>query len=204
MADGGFRIVPLVCGRCAARMTAGKEQVVYQCGGCGSMWELAEGRLVPREVVHFSGSGDIFLPFWYASFIINSPDGLVDDTMSYMKMCGSVKTAVASTEAPFVFIPAFLLPPPQSIRLGRNMTVRFPSLQRSPVRDLPVEPITVAEVDVPALAELILLSTLVEERRNNPSFLVSFSVDLSGVRLVSVSFKREGNRMIQPEMNLEV
>jgi hypothetical protein len=204
VADAGFRIVPLVCGRCAARMTAGKEQVAYQCSGCGSVWELAGGLLVPREVDHLSGSGDILLPFWYASFIINSQEGVVDNTMSFMKMCGSVKTAAAPNEAPLVFVPAFLLPPPQSIRLGRNMTVRFPSLHLSSVRDLPVEPVTVAEADVPALAELILLSTLVEDKRNNPLFLVSFSVEISAPRLVSIPFMREGNRLLQPEMNLEV
>lgn len=185
-------------------MTAGKEQVVYQCSGCGSVWELAGGRLVPREVVSFSGSGNIFLPFWYASFIINSQEGCAADTTSFMKMCGSVKTAAASSEAPFVFIPAFLLPPQQAIRLGKNMTVRFPALQQSAAQDPTVEPVTVAEADAPVLAELILLSALMTGLRSNPSFLTSFSVELSGVRLVSVPFRREGNRLLQPEMNLEV
>jgi len=185
-------------------MTAGKEQVAYQCSGCGSLWELAGGRLAPREVVHFSGSGDVLLPFWYASFRIDSLEGCADDTASFMKMCGSVKTAAAFTELPFVFIPAFLLPPQQAIRLGRNMTVRFPVLHLSDVLDQPFEPVTVAEADAPALAELILLSTLVEERRSNRSFLASFGVGLSALRLVSIPFMREGNRLLQPEMNLEV
>jgi len=84
------------------------------------------------------------------------------------------------------------------------MTVRFPVLHLSDVLDQPFEPVTVAEADAPALAELILLSTLVEERRSNRSFLASFGVGLSALRLVSIPFMREGNRLLQPEMNLEV
>jgi hypothetical protein len=156
------------------------------------------------EIVHFLGSGDILLPFWYASFKINSQEGCAPDTASFMKMCGSVKTSAASSEAPFVFIPAFLLPPQQAIRLGRNITVRFPFLQPSGAHDLAVEPVTVAKADAPILAELILLSSLVADRRSNPSFLTSFSVELSGGCLVSIPFRREGNRLLQPEMNLEV
>jgi hypothetical protein len=205
VADAGFRAVPLICERCASRMAAGKEQVAYQCSGCGSVWELAGGRLAPRDVTNFSGSGEVRLPFWYASFTINCLEGCVNDIAGFMKMCGSVKTAAASTGPPSVFVPAFHLPPQQSIRLGRNMTVRFPSLlPLSAAQEQLIEPVTVSEADAQILAELVLLAALVEERRNNPSFLASFGVELSALRLVSIPFSREGNRLIQPEMNLEV
>jgi len=204
VADAGLSVVPLICGQCAARMTAGKEQVAYQCSGCGSVWELAGGMLALREVGHFAGNGTIRLPFWYAAFSINCLEGCIDDSAGFMKLCGSVKSSAAVSEPPFVFVPAFSLPAQQAIRLGRNMTVRFPSLQTSMAQELLIEPVTLSEVDAPLMAELILLATLVEERRNSPSFLASFGVVLSGLRLVSIPFMREGNRLIQSGMNLEV
>jgi hypothetical protein len=157
-----------------------------------------------REVAHFSGDGDVHLPFWYASFNINCLEGCVDDSAGFMKLCGSVKNLTAVTEPPFVFIPAFTLPAQQAIRLGRNMTVRFPVLNLAHEQELPLEPVTLSEVDAPVMAELILMATMVEERRNNPAFLASFGVVLSGLRLVSLPFvRKEGNRLIQTEMNLE-
>ena len=204
MADGGLSVVPLICGQCAERMTADKEQVAYQCRGCGRVWELSGGGLVQKEVIHFAGSGDVRLPFWYASFKINSLEGVIHDNAGFMKMCGSVKTKAAFADPPFVFVPAFSLPPQQAIRLGRNMVVRFPLFSQSPMPFQPIRPVTVAEADARLLAELILLAAAVEDRRNNPSFLVSFGVELFGMHLVSIPFRSEGVRLLQPEMNLEV
>lgn len=84
------------------------------------------------------------------------------------------------------------------------MTVRFPALPLSTAQEQRIEPVTVTEADAHVWAELVLLAAFVEDRRNNPSFLASFGVELSALRLVSIPFRGEGNRLIQSEMNLEV
>ena len=205
MADLAIKAVPLICGKCSLRMTAHREQVIYQCNGCGAVWELAQGLIAPRKVVHLSGNGNIGLPFWNAAFRITSQQGVIADTAGFMTLCGSVKPPdERATLSPELYVPAFALPPQQAIRLGRNMTVRFPRFSESVNGDRSFEPVMLGEKDVPQLAELIALAALVEGRRNNQDFLASFGVELSGLRLVAIPFSREGNRLYQAEMNLEV
>ncbi|MEI7817391.1 MAG: hypothetical protein WCI45_09400, partial [Desulfuromonadales bacterium] len=126
MAEADFRFVPLVCGQCTGRMAAGKKQVLYQCHVCGGVWECSGGKLLSKEMIRFSGSGDIHLPFWHATFSITCLEGIINDTAGFMKICGSVKVSEMSSAPPHLFIPAFSLPLQQAIKLGRNMTVRFP------------------------------------------------------------------------------
>ena len=205
MVDAAIKAVPLICGRCSLRMTARKEQVVYQCNGCGDAWEMVQGQIAPRKVFCLSGAGDIRLPFWSAGFRIACQDGVIADTVSFMALCGSVKPPGERAKLPpELYVPAFFIPPQQAIRLGRNMTVRFPRFSESANSNHRFEAVTLREIDVPQLAELIVLAALVEGRRSNPEFLESFSVELSGLRLVTIPFSREEGRLYQAEMNLEV
>lgn len=186
-------------------MTAKKEQVVYQCGGCGDAWELVEGRIEPRKVIYLSGNGNLMLPFWNAEFKIACQEGAIADTAGFMALCGSIKSpGDLATTAPQLYVPAFALPPQQAIRIGRNMTVRFPRFSESSHGGQHFLAVTICERDVPHLAELIVLAALVEGRRNQPRFFTSFGVELSGLRLVAIPFKLKGSRLYQAQMNLVV
>ncbi|MFA7060362.1 MAG: hypothetical protein WC156_06040 [Pedobacter sp.] len=205
MVDEAIRTVPLICGRCGLWMAAKKEQVVYQCSGCGDTWELAQGQIAPRKVVYLSGNGDIMLPFWNAEFRIACQEGAIADTAGFMALCGLIKSLDdLATIAPQLYVPAFALPPQQAIRIGRNMTVRFPRFSESAHAGQPFMAVTICERDVQQLAELIVLAAIVEGRRNNPDFLASFGVELSGLRLVAIPFTLRGRKLYQAQMNLEV
>ena len=205
MADAAIKTVPLICGSCGLWMTAKKEQVVYQCGGCGDAWELVQGQIAPRKVVYLSGTGNVMLPFWNAEFKIACQEGAIADTAGFMALCGSLKSpGDLTTIAPQLYVPAFALPPQQAIKIGRNMTVRFPHFSESSHGGQPFLAVTICERDVPHLAELIVLAALVEGRRNQPGFLTSFGVELSVVRMVAIPFTLRGSKLYQEQMNLEV
>jgi len=205
VADAFVKIVPLICGSCSQRMTAQREQVVYQCGTCGSSWELRAGLISARPVVHLSGNGALLLPFWNARFQITCEVGDIIDLSGFLPLCGSVKQPGDKGAQPLMLnIPAFALPPHQAVKLARNMLVRFPVFSRSRAVDKPFEAVTLTESDIRPLAELIVLAAIVEKRRSNPNFLTSFSVQLFDSQLVTIPFDREGNRYNQVDLNLEV
>lgn len=187
------------------RMTARREQVVYQCGSCGYAWELEHGRIVPKKVVYLAGNGDIRLPFWSAAFRIAYQEDVIADTSGFMTLCGSAKLPDdRAALPPELYVPAFGLPQQQAVRLGRNMAVRFPRFRELPAAGQPFEAVTLSEKDVPQMAELIVLAALVEGQRNNPNVLTSFGVELSGLHLLAIPFSQEGSRLYHMEMNLEV
>lgn len=205
MADECVTIVPLICGRCSQRMTALREQVVYQCRACGSVWELRRGQLSVLGMTHLSGSGRLRLPFWRVSFMIECQSGTVGTLATFMPLCGSVKApGERAALSPELYIPAFDVPPPQAIRLARNILVRFPVFSESAPSGQLFEAVTLADADLMPLAELIVLAALVEERRTNPNFLTSFALRFSDPRLVTIPFERQANRLFQKELNLEV
>lgn len=205
MADGVVTVVPLICGRCSQRMTALREQVVYQCRACGSVWELRRGSLLARSITHLAGSGQLCLPFWRVAFMIQCQSGTVSHLAAFMALCASLKQPEErGAQPPELYIPAFELPPHQAVKLARNILIRFPRFSDSGKKGLPFEPVLLSEGDLAPLAELAVLTALVEERRRNPNFLASFSLRLAEPRLVTIPFKQEGNRLFQKELNLEV
>lgn len=205
MADGVVTTVPLICNRCSQRMTALREQVVYQCRACGSVWELRRGSLSARSITHLAGSGQLRLPFWRVAFMIRFQSGAVGDLAAFMALCASLKQPEErGAQPPELYIPAFELPPHQAVRLARNILVRFPRFSDSGKKDLPFEPVLLSESDLAPLAELAVLTALAEERRKNPGFLASFSLRLAEPCLVTIPFEREGKRLFQRELNLEV
>ena len=205
MADGVVTVVPLICGRCSQRMTAGREQVVYQCRACGSVWNLRRGHLLERSIRHLAGSGQLRLPFWSVAFMIECQSGTVSDLAAFMPLCGSLKQPEErAAQQPELYIPAFELHPHQAVKLARNILVRFPRFSDSGKKDQPFEAVVLSECDLAPLAELTVLAALVEERRRNPNFLASFSLRLAEPCLVTIPFEREGNRLFQRELNLEV
>ena len=186
-------------------MTAKKEQVVYQCGSCGDAWELVEGQIAPRKVVYLSGNGNIMLPFWNTEFKIACQEGAIADIAGFMSLCGSIKkSSDLATIAPQLYVPAFALSPQKAIKIGRNMTIRFPRFSESSHGGQPFLAVTICEKDVPHLAELTVLAALAESRRNQPGFLASFGLRLSRLRLVAIPFTLRGSKLYQAQINLVV
>jgi len=147
-----IELTPLVCIRCSTRLPAQPEEVAWVCPQCNQGQQLHETHgLAPLEVQYVAGvtPGQKGKPFW----VVDGQVSLQRQTYSgnqepeAQRFWGTVRR---------FFIPAFDLPLEQILTLGRQYLVQPPTLQSGP--PTPFEPVILAPVDLPALAEFIVMA----------------------------------------------
>lgn len=202
-------VLPLRCPGCGQGFPAGGEDVLFHCPDCGTVWELAGEALVKREIVHVGGvAGDDAgcFPFWVFPFTAATTAGAVRTQREYLSLTGNIARLPPEREEkpPLVFVPAFSALPALLLRAGRLLTLRVPAFRLSPRPPRRVVPITFREADARTLAEAVVLATVTEERRTNPQFLETFSVNTGAGKLLTLPFVEREGRMMQPDINLEI
>lgn len=164
-------LIPLLCVRCQAPVSAGLEEVAWVCETCGQGLLLGEdGQLIALEV-HYAAAipaGGQGRPFWVAG------GQAVLQRQTYKRDESREMQAFWQTPRRF-FIPAFELPLQQMLELGSALLRQPPELTPgSPARFIGVR---VPPGDVTPLAEFILLS--IEAERKDALRSLDFQLTLS-------------------------
>lgn len=205
MADHDLLILPLKCPACCAPLQAAPQEVVYYCRLCRSAAELRGRETRPRPILHAAGSGDLFLPFWVAPFAIQAAGVTIRTRGDFARFSGNIdRGGEGKTDSPcLLFLPAFALQAPQLIRLGRQMTLRMPLLERSRQAPERIGEVVLAECDLERMAEAVVVSALPEERRKSFSFLKELSVTVGAPRLCTIPFLVRNRKYYSSALNLE-
>lgn len=176
MSDAAVRLIPLVCLKCSAPVTAGVQEVAWVCGTCGQGHLLDEEKgLLPIDIF-FSQNlqpGQPGRPFWVARGQVR-----LDQRITYKGDEGRAAREFWSTPRLF-YAPAWECAVEALIQMGGEL-LRSPQAMQAgtPTAFLPV---VTPPGDLQALAEFMVVS--LEAERRDALKTIDFNLSLDPPQL---------------------
>jgi hypothetical protein len=202
-----LQVIPLLCPRCGAGLSAEEGSVLFPCRPCALLWEPREQQLVRQELQVQAGEGSVYLSFWLFPFRVTTREGEITTLVEFRRLTGNISPLEPERQGvpPTLFVPAVAgMPPHLMVRAGRLLTVRSPRLTIGTGFPDRLMAIGTGARDAACMAETIVLATMGEERLRNVSFLRSVQVAVGEGRLCAIPFQERGEQFLQTEWVLEV